>query len=332
MRKRNMLDHLNHKEPIWNAGMGLGLAGPDLVAAISRAGGFGVLGAGAMPAGAIKSMIEAAKKLTKKPLGANIIIPMSDGSDVAACFDAGVKVVVLFWGDIQPYIKDAQKKGIYIVSQCGSVEEAVIAADAGASGIIMQGTEAGGHVKAESPLYETLQSCARELGSIPTIASGGIGTGKDILKALTHGAEAVSMGTRFLATTESSAAKEYKERLILANSAHTVITKLFDGGWPDANHRVIINGAYNRWVDNNRPSPGQRPGEGSQIGTVSIEDTLIPLTRYTTYPPTTAFDGDIEEMPLYAGTSVSQVHEVISVATLMNTLSVEYKKALLEKA
>jgi hypothetical protein len=80
------------------------------------------------------------------------------------------------------------------------------------------------------------------------------------------------------------------------------------------------------------PSPGQRPGEGSQIGTVSIEDTLIPLTRYTTYPPTTAFDGDIEEMPLYAGTSVSQVHEVISVATLMNTLSVEYKKALLEKA
>ena len=66
MRKRNMLDHLNHKEPIWNAGMGLGLAGPDLVAAISSAGGFGVLGAGAMPASEIKSMIEATKKLTKK--------------------------------------------------------------------------------------------------------------------------------------------------------------------------------------------------------------------------------------------------------------------------
>jgi nitronate monooxygenase/enoyl-[acyl-carrier protein] reductase II len=332
MRKRNMLDHLNLKAPVWNAGMGLGLAGANLVAAISRVGGFGVLGTGALPATEVKNMIDSTRQLTEKPIGANIIIPMSDGSDLAACFDLGVEVVVLFWGDIQPYIKDAQKKGIYIVSQCGSVEEAVIAADAGANAVIIQGTEAGGHVKADQPLHHVLKSCVHELGSIPTIAAGGISDGSDILKVLASGAQAVSMGTRFLATTESCAAKAYKEKLISADAANTVITKLFDGGWPNANHRVVINGTYKRWADSNSPPPGQRSGEGTEIGTFSIGNSLIPLTRYTTYPPTTAFDGDIEEMPLYAGTSVSQVSEIVSVAELMRTLSEEHKRALLEKA
>jgi NAD(P)H-dependent flavin oxidoreductase YrpB (nitropropane dioxygenase family) len=331
MRKRNMLDHLNIKAPVWNAGMGLGLAGPNLVAAINSAGGFGVLGTGAMPASEVKKMIDSTRQLTEKPIGANIIIPMSDGTDLSACFDVGVEVVVLFWGDIQPFIKDAQKRGIYIVSQCGSIEEAVIAADAGANAIIIQGTEAGGHVKADKPLHDVLKTCARELGSIPTIAAGGIGHGRDILKALESGAQAVSMGTKFLATTESSAAAAYKEKLMSAETSDTVITTLFDGGWPKANHRVIINGSYKRWIDSGSPASGHRPGEGSEIGNFPIGDSLIPLTRYTTYPPTIAFDGDIEEMPLYAGTSVSQVHKIVSVADLMHSLSEEHKKALLEK-
>ena len=102
---RDMIDRLNTKYPIWNAGMGAGIAGPMLASAVAEAGGLGVLGCGAMQGVDASAMNTEPKVLTKKPIGANIILPMSDGSDVAACFDGGVDVLVLFWDDIQPFVK-----------------------------------------------------------------------------------------------------------------------------------------------------------------------------------------------------------------------------------
>jgi nitronate monooxygenase/enoyl-[acyl-carrier protein] reductase II len=307
---RNLLDRLNTRLPIWNAGMGGGIAGPELVAAVAEAGGFGVYGAGGMPAGVVARELAEIRALTSKPFGANIILPMSDGTDVAACFDVRVPVLVLFWGDPQPYVGDAHRRDMCVVAQCGDAEDAVAAADAGVDAVIVQGTEAGGHVKALRPLGRTVADAVRALGPVPVIAAGGIATGADIAAALALGARAVSIGTRFLASEESAAHAEYKRRVVAARAADTVLTDLFDIGWPNANHRVIRNETYARWEAAGRPAPGKRPGEGDEVGMLGEGESRIVLPRYTVFPPVTAFDGDFEAVPLYAGESVERITAV----------------------
>lgn len=325
-----MPDHfarIQSRLPIWNAGMGGGLAGPELAAAVSNAGGFGVLGTGASPPPVIHDMIARTRTLTSKPVGANIILPMSDGSDIAAVFDAGVEAIVLFWGDIQPWVADAHKRGMAVVAQCGDGEDASAAADAGADAVIIQGTEAGGHVKALRPLAETLAEARAALGRLPLIAAGGITSGADIARQLAAGARAVSIGSLFLVTEESAALPAYKERLIAAGAADTVMTDLFDIGWPRANHRVIRNQTYEQWEAAGRPTAGARPGEDEQIGEFTLGGTSVPLPRYSVIPPGEGFTGDIDAAALYAGESVEHIHAVESVAAIMARLERELRAA-----
>lgn len=324
---RTMLDRLEARLPIWNAGMGGGLAGPELVAGVNAGGGVGVLGSGAMPAAQIKTMIARTRALTSRPFGANIILPMSDGSDIEACFDARPEVLILFWGDPQPFVADAHKRDMFVVVQCGGPEDAVAAADAGVDGVIIQGTEAGGHVKATDSLSATLPATVRALGPLPVIAAGGIATGAGINAALNNGASAVSLGSRFLACTEADALPAYKDRLVSAKAADTVLTKLFDIGWPDANHRVIRNATYNAWEQAGAPPPGARPGEGDEIGTFTGPDGTVSLPRYAVLPPGPGFDGDPEAAALYAGESVESISAILSVSAIMTQLESELKQA-----
>lgn len=325
---RTLLDHLNIKLPIWSAGMGGGLASPALVAAVSDAGGFGVLGAGSAPGALISSWIAEIRALTSRPFGANIILPMSDGSDVEACFDARVPVLVLFWGDTQPYVKDAHQRDMFVVAQCGGPEDAVAAADAGVDGVIVQGLEAGGHVKAHAPLTETLQATLKVLGPIPVLAAGGIATGADIAAVLDRGAQAASLGTRFVASIEAAACAGYKERIVTAAAADTVMTHLFDIGWPDAQHRVIRNSTYDRWEAAGRPVPGQRPGEKQVVGELLLSEQRILLERYSVIPPLASFDGDLDGMALYAGESVERITDILPAEALVARLLAELRRAV----
>ena len=324
----DLFDRLGVKLPIWNAGMGGGLAGPALAAAVGEAGGFGVLGAGAMPGALVSSLLGATRDLTSRPFGANVILPMSDGSDVEACFDARVPVLVLFWGDPQPFVADAHKRDMFVVSQVGNADEAVGAADVGVDAVIVQGIEAGGHVKALEPLEQTLRPTVAALGPVPVIAAGGIATGADIAAALGNGARAVSLGTRFVASTEAFALQEYKDRIIEANATDTVLTKLFDLGWPDANHRVIRNATYDAWEQAGKPPPGARPGEHDEIGAVSLGEEKVTLPRYTVIPPVEGFDGDLEAVPLYAGESVERINTVEPAAKIIEQLMDELRAAI----
>ena len=325
---RTLLDHLNLKLPIWSAGMGGGMAGPALVAAVCEAGGFGVLGAGSAPAALITDWIAQIRSLTSRPFGANIILPMSDGSDIEACFDARVPVLVLFWGDVQPYIKDAHKRGIYVVAQCGGPHDAVVAADAGVDAVIVQGVEAGGHVKALAPLVSTVGAAVKVLGPLPVIAAGGIATGADIAEALALGAQAASLGTRFVASVEADACKDYKQRLVKAQASDTVMTTLFDIGWPDAKHRVLRNATYERWEAAGRPGPGARPGEGEDVGELLFGEHKVLLKRYSVMPPMNGFDGDLDAMALYAGESVERIHDIAPAGALVERLLAELRRAV----
>lgn len=325
---RTLLDHLNIKLPIWNAGMGGGLAGPPLVAAVCEAGGFGVLGAGSAPGPLVSQWIAQTRALTSRPFGANIILPMSDGSDVQACFDARVPVLVLFWGDAQPYVKDAHRRDMFVVAQCGDAADAVAAADAGVDAVIMQGVEAGGHVKALEPLATTLAATVKVLGPLPVIAAGGIATGADIADALARGAQAASLGTRFVASTEADAFRDYKQRIVDAAASDTVMTQLFDIGWPNANHRVIRNATYDRWEAAGRPASGARPGEQQEVGELKLGEHRVLLQRYTVIPPLSGFDGDLEAMALYAGESVERIKDVAPTTELVARLLDELRRAV----
>ncbi len=323
----DLFDRLGVKLPIWNAGMGGGLAGPALAAAVAEAGGFGVLGAGALPRHLVTDLIGATRDLTSRPFGANVILPMSDGSDVEACFDARVPVLVLFWGDPQPFVADAHKRDMFVVAQVGNPDEASSAADAGVDAVIVQGIEAGGHVKALARLGETLPQTVAALGPVPVIAAGGIATGDDIAAALTAGARAVSLGTRFVASEEARAFPDYKARIVRAQASDTVLTKLFDIGWPDANHRVIRNASYDAWVEAGEPPPGERPGEHDEIGTVTVGEDNIALPRYTVFMPMEGFDGDLEATPLYAGESVERIDTIEPATRIIDQLVDELRAA-----
>ncbi len=321
-------ERLNVKLPIWNAGMGIGIAGAALCSAVSEARGLGVLGLGGLDPTAMRMHLSEMRQLTSRAFGVNIIIPMMQPGQIETCFDEKVPLMVLFWGDPSAFIRDAHKRGILIVAQCGDVEEAVRAADAGVDGVIVQGTEAGGHVKATQPLAEVVRETVAELGSLPVIASGGIATGEDIANTLKLGASAVSMGTRFLATNEARVVEAYKARVVDAGSDDTVFTKLFDMGWPDAAHRVLRNRAYNDWEAAGSPPSGDRPDENETIGTLEGGHEPIELPRYTVVPPIVSFNGDIEETAMYCGESCDRIDAIKTTTDVMTRLVGELNTAV----
>ena len=168
---------LGVSHPIWNAGMGGGLAGPALAAAVSNAGGFGVLGMGGLPEPVINEQILELRRLTDGPFGVNIILPLlgDDDSPIECCLEQRVPVLILFWGDPAPYIDRAHTVGTKVVVQAGSVEEARAAAAAGVDAVMIQGVEAGGHVKSTTSLSILLPATVDAVAPLPVIAAGGIG-------------------------------------------------------------------------------------------------------------------------------------------------------------
>jgi nitronate monooxygenase/enoyl-[acyl-carrier protein] reductase II len=165
---------------------------------------------------------------------------------------------------------------------------------------------------------------------VPVIAAGGIATGRGLVAALSLGAQAVSMGTRFLASREAHVVHAYKERLVQTKAEDTVYTLLFDIGWPDAAHRVLRNKVVAEWETAGRPPSGQRPGEGNIIGTMPIAETTMEMVKYMVYPPLTGFTGDIDEAVLYAGESCGLVRDVKPAAQIVQDVVREAEEVIAE--
>jgi nitronate monooxygenase len=310
MLTTSLCRQLGIEYPIFSVGMGGGIAGPELVAAVSNAGGCGVLGMGGLPAPYIRQQIQQLRTLTNKPFGVNIILPMLQEGQIEACLDEKVPILILFWGDPKPYVEEAHKRGTKIFIQVGSVEEAKAAAAAGVDGIIAQGVEAGGHVKSTTSLSTIVPAVVDAVKPLPVIAAGGIANGRGVVAALSLGAQAVSMGTRFLCSEEMLVSRAYKERVTRSKAEDTVYTYLFDVGWSDAAHRVLRNKEVNEWEAAGRPVTGKRPGEGTLNGTMQMADTTVEMPRYGVFPPMPGFTGDMERAALYAGESCSLINDI----------------------
>ncbi len=309
--------------PIFSVGMGGGMAGPHLTAAVSNAGGCGVLGMGGLPAPFIQEQIRQVRTLTDRPFGVNIILPLLQEGQIETCLAEAVPLLVLFWGDPEPYMKEAHRAGTKVFLQVGSVEEALTAVNAGVDGIIAQGVEAGGHVKSTTSLSTLVPAMVEAVGPVPVIAAGGIATGHGVVAALTLGAQAVSMGTRFVASEEVQVIQAYKQRIVDSTAEDTVYTTLFDVGWPEAAHRVLRNTAMDEWEDAGRPASGQRPGEGRVIGTMPMAGTPVELPKYGIFPPMPGFAGDLEQTALYAGESCRLIHDIKPAGQIVRDIMAE---------
>ena len=313
------------KYPICNAGMGV-VASADLAIAVCNGGGLGAVGTGARFAGGIVSaandamtkLVTQVKAGTKGPFAVNYLLAF-DPTSLPAAVDAGAPIIQFAWGiPTADMVATIRKAGARMGVQIASAAGARRALDAGADYLICQGTEAGGHVQALSPLYDTFQSVIDEAKNVPVLAGGGIASGAHIRRALLAGAAGVLIGTRFVATKEASAHDEWKAALTRSRASDTVLTVCFQDGWVNAPHRVLRNQTVTMWEAAGCPPPGKRPGEGDVITTDAV--TGATKLRYRTSSPRPNDRGAITELSMHAGTGVEAVRDVPSASDLVARL------------
>ena len=336
-----LCDVLGIDVPILSAGMG-SVAGPELVAAVSDAGGFGVLGVSGASPEAVQARISKVRDVTSRPFGVNVIIDEVGWAaseedrelvraEVVSAIDARVAAVVLFWGDPAPYVDRARDNGVRILVQVGSVVEAERAAAAGVDAVVAQGVEAGGHVRGTTSIWELLPAVVAAVSPLGVLASGGIGDGDGVARAIGLGAQGVSLGTRFVASEESRAHPEYKRRIVQAAAADTVYTTdLYDISWPGAPTRTLRNRTFAEWEAAGHPAHGHRPGEGTSVGRIRLPSgESFELPRYSgAASPLVGFEGDIDYVAMWAGESVEFVTDVLPAAEIVRRLAEEAVSAL----
>jgi NAD(P)H-dependent flavin oxidoreductase YrpB (nitropropane dioxygenase family) len=220
--------------PIYQAGLG-GVAGPDLAAAVSEAGGLGHLGCIRRSAADVRTWIHATRDKTARPFGVNLVPPGGgpDGfeAQLAVVLQERPKVLSLFWGDFAHAIPRAKAAGIVTMVQVGSVAEARKAARDGADIVIAQGIESGGHVRGRIGLMALLPAVIEAIAPLPVLAAGGIADAAAVDAVLHMGAAGAWIGTRFVASVESLAHDIYKQRLLDAGTDDTYHGHFYSYGW-----------------------------------------------------------------------------------------------------
>jgi nitronate monooxygenase len=277
-------------------------ATPDLVAAVCRTGALGTLAASWAPVCELREQIRSLRAGVDAPFCVNLVLAFEQRERLLAVLEEGTPVVSFSWGVDAELVRLAHEAGASVLVQVGDVGEATTATAAGADGLIVQGVEAGGHVQASGPLNELLREIRPQL-RLPFVAAGGIADDESAKDALDSGADAIACGTLFLAAAEADVHPTYLDRLVGADDIDTRLTTLFDGGWPNAQHRVIRNETFDAWEAAGMPARGFRPGEEEPV---ALRDGR-PVLRYDDAQPTGGTTGNIAAMAMYAGTSARAV-------------------------
>ena len=211
----------NIKYPIIQGGM-IWNSGYKLASAVSNAGGLGLIGAGSMYPEVLREHIQKCKKATDKPFGVNVPMLYPNIEEIMQILkEEGVKIVFTSAGNPKTWTPFLKENGITVVHVVSSSKFALKAQEAGVDAVVAEGFEAGGHNGREETTTLTLIPMVREQISIPLIAAGGIATGRGMLAAMTLGADGVQMGSRFAASTESSAHDEFKRTIVETGEGDT---------------------------------------------------------------------------------------------------------------
>lgn len=229
---------------------------PELVAAVSNAGGLGTLGLSGRAPHEVREVIARTQELTTRPFGVNFLLFRvgPDDPSIAAALEARPSVVAYAWPwadqDLGPFVARARAAGAKVMVMVSVLSDARRAVRAGADVVIAQGTEGGGHVglMGTMPFVPMVVSA---VAPTPVLAAGGIVDGRGLVAALALGAEGVLLGTRFLATDEAPILPSYKAAILASDGQDTVITEIPDlasgSTWPGAFSRAWRNAFIERW-------------------------------------------------------------------------------------
>ncbi|MGV0873854.1 NAD(P)H-dependent flavin oxidoreductase [Mycolicibacterium sp. XJ879] len=315
----DLLDRLRLDVPVAQAGMGGGLAGPELAAAVAAAGGLGTLGLTAPDrlTDAVRYVREAAPG---RAVAVNLLMPFVRRSHVQVCVESGVDVAVMAFRIDRAMISQLRDGGLFVFVMVGTEPQARQAIAWGADGLIAQGREAGGHLTGDTEALSFLPAALRVADGRPVLLAGGIASAQDTRAALAAGAGGVVAGTRFLLTRESRAHHRYQQRILAADK--TFRTTLFGLGWP-APHRVVANAATRRWCDddgrarlaprllNAFSAPLARLPDRAAASVGGLQKPIMPL--FSPVAPTVDMpDSAVDRTALYAGQTVLRIDSVMS--------------------
>ncbi|MBC5834280.1 nitronate monooxygenase [Flavobacterium sp. F372] len=286
---------------IWNSGY-------KLASAVSNAGGLGLIGAGSMYPEVLREHIQKCKKATTKPFGVNVPMLYPNVEEIMKIIvEEGVKIVFTSAGNPKTWTPFLKENGITVVHVVSSSKFALKAQEAGVDAVVAEGFEAGGHNGREETTTLTLIPMVKENITIPLIAAGGIATGKGMLAAMVLGADGVQMGSRFAASTESSAHIDFKKTILETQEGETLVTLK-----ELAPVRLIKNKFFNDVQE-------------AYANCASTEDLKTLLGRARAKRG--MFEGDLVEGELEIGQIAGLIHDILPVETIIGNVIAEFNSA-----
>lgn len=284
---------------IWNSGY-------KLASAVSNAGGLGLIGAGSMYPDILRENIQKCKLATNKPFGVNVPMLYPNLEEIIQIIiEEGVKIVFTSAGNPKTYTQILKDKGITVVHVVSSSKFALKAQEAGVDAVVAEGFEAGGHNGREETTTFTLIPMVKKQIKIPLIAAGGIATGKGMLAAMILGADGVQMGSRFVASIESSAHLNFKNKVVETQEGETQLTLK-----ELAPVRLIKNKFYNDI-------------QALYQNCATVEDLKNHLGRARAKKG--MFEGDLEEGELEIGQIAGLIDSIEPVATIIEDIIKEFE-------
>ena len=290
--------------------------GADLAAAVSNAGGLGMIGCAGRSPEWIAETTRALREKTDRPFGLNLLLFDIEKVALEAVLDARPPVFSTAWAwpdlDLRDCFSRAHERGARVVHMVSGVPEARRAVEAGADAIIAQGTEGGGHVGLMGTMALVPQVVAA-VAPVPVIAAGGIATGEGLAAALVLGAEGALIGTRFIATPECPLADGFKEAVLASDGHDTILTEIPDIArgrvWPGAYSRVVRNRLVETWAGRE----GELRARRSEVGAAMVA----------------AFKaGDASLAPLFIGQDAGLIDSILPAAEIVHRLVADAEAAL----
>ncbi|WP_435412221.1 NAD(P)H-dependent flavin oxidoreductase [Psychroserpens mesophilus] len=297
----------NIKYPIVQAGM-IWTSGWRLASAASNAGALGLIGAGSMYPDVLREHIQKCKKATNKPFGVNVPMLYPNIEDIMNIIvEEGVKIVFTSAGNPKTWTSWLKERGITVVHVVSSVKFALKAQEAGVDAVVAEGFEAGGHNGREETTTLTLIPMVSEQLDIPLIAAGGIATGRAMLAVMILGADAVQVGSRFVASVEASSHEAFKKVVVDAQEGDTQLTLK-----ELAPVRLIKNKFFNELQELYKKG-------------ASVEDLKAHLGRARAKRG--MFEGDLEDGELEIGQIAGLIHDIKPTSQIVNDMISEFKMA-----
>ena len=286
---------------IWNSGY-------KLASAVSNAGGLGLIGAGSMYPEVLREHIQKCKKATDKPFGVNIPMLYPNIEEIMQIVkEEGVKIVFTSAGNPKTWTPFLKENGITVVHVVSSTKFALKAQEAGVDAVVAEGFEAGGHNGRDETTTLTLIPMVKEQVTIPLIAAGGIASGRGMLAAMCLGADGVQMGSRFAASTESSAHDNFKKTIVATKEGDTQLTLK-----ELAPVRLIKNKFYNDVQELYAKCPSKEDLE-NLLGKRRAKRGM--------------FEGDLVEGELEIGQIAGIIHDILPVQNIMESVIQEFNQA-----